>query len=335
MQILIELNDPPTVEIYNRALQSSKFSSENAQATAAAQEHQRKLTTEQGRVAAILKARFKAVELYRVQRVKNAIAVQVTANKLEEIRKLPGVKAVSVLELDHTTAPSQQADSKPKSAAREEGRAGLAPASKSAAREQESIASAPEPEPTLPDQTSQVSPPNVEQELPVTVTAQAQRSEPMQFLVELQEPSAARVYGETLKKSNLPARQARLAAIAAARSSLVTIRSSQQRIGTTLRGSRFNAREIYRTQRAFNGIAIRVSPDRLEEIRRMPGVKEVHPLELEFLNTSTSVPFLGTPNVWGNTLGLPSGYTGAGVKIGIIDGHTLSTRQLWREWASG
>ncbi len=34
---------------------------------------------------------------------------------------------------------------------------------------------------------------------------------------------------------------------------------------------------------------------------------------------STSVPFIGAPPAWGNTLGIGTNLTGAGVSIGIID----------------
>src|SRR6185436_7913837 len=35
---------------------------------------------------------------------------------------------------------------------------------------------------------------------------------------------------------------------------------------------------IYSAQRAYNGIALAVSPDKLSEIAKMPGVKAIHPL---------------------------------------------------------
>jgi uncharacterized repeat protein (TIGR01451 family) len=143
----------------------------------------------------------------------------------------------------------------------------------------------------------------------------------VQVLVEFADVPAARVYGETLRASlaqHLSAEQAKAAAVRAAQNQIRRIVPMQERFLAAVPGA-LGAREIYRVQKAYNGIALDVDAAGVAALRSLPGVHAVHPLELEYPTNSTSVPFLGVPNVWGNTLGLPQGATGTGVRIGIID----------------
>ena len=107
------------------------------------------------------------------------------------------------------------------------------------------------------------------------------------------------------------------AAKAAAQSQLRTIGAAQDRLTPALRA--LNVTEIYRVARAYNGIAIAVEPAKLALLRRLPGIKAIHPLVPEYPNTSTSVPFIGVPPLWNNSLGLGTNLTGTGIRIGIID----------------
>jgi len=70
---------------------------------------------------------------------------------------------------------------------------------------------------------------------------------------------------------------------------------------------------------AAAGIAVAVSPGQLKTIEKIEGVKRVLPIMAETPTNSTSVPFLGTPNVWANSIGLPAGALGTGISIGVID----------------
>jgi uncharacterized repeat protein (TIGR01451 family) len=96
------------------------------------------------------------------------------------------------------------------------------------------------------------------------------------------------------------------------------IKAAQEAVSGEL-AARASARELYRVNKALNGIAIAVEPGKVRDILKIQGVKRVLPILAEQLNNSTSVPFLGTPNVWANTIGLPAGADGTGVRVGIID----------------
>jgi uncharacterized repeat protein (TIGR01451 family) len=141
----------------------------------------------------------------------------------------------------------------------------------------------------------------------------------IQVLVELQEPSAAVVFAEAMQGSSPADKAAKQYAGSLTKAQVARIKAEQDKIAAALTGGSVQAREIYRVQNVLNGIAVAVAPDRLRALLSLPGVKRVLPIDLEFPNNSTSVPFLGTPNVWANTIGLPAGADGTGIRIGIID----------------
>ena len=82
------------------------------------------------------------------------------------------------------------------------------------------------------------------------------------------------------------------------------------------RGSR-QRRSIGRPK-AVNGSAYVVdNAATIEQLRLLPGVKNVHIIEQESPSISTSVPFIGAPAAWSGPQ--PLGVTGQNVRIGIID----------------
>jgi subtilisin family serine protease len=114
---------------------------------------------------------------------------------------------------------------------------------------------------------------------------------------------------------------ARARATALVRQQLPVIKESQGKLAQVLT-RQFGAREIYRTQRVINGIAVRVAAKDFDALRATAGVKTVHILVPEYPTNETSIPFLRLPDLWGGTTGvpnLPAGLTGTGVRIGIID----------------
>ncbi|MDT8449269.1 MAG: S8 family serine peptidase [Wenzhouxiangellaceae bacterium] len=58
----------------------------------------------------------------------------------------------------------------------------------------------------------------------------------------------------------------------------------------------------------------RTGPGQIRQIRQMPGVVSVHPVELHQPLNADSVPWIGAPEAWADP-----GATGAGVTIGVID----------------
>ncbi len=110
------------------------------------------------------------------------------------------------------------------------------------------------------------------------------------------------------------AASATAAANAEARARLAGIEQAQQSLLTDLAAPRLAATVLYRVQRVYNGIAAEVDTRSLQLIATLPGVKAVHALVPKRLALASSVPFIGGPAAWS------AGFTGQGVKIGIIDG---------------
>ncbi len=137
-------------------------------------------------------------------------------------------------------------------------------------------------------------------------------------MIELADEPTARTYARLLSPSSVVralAADVTAQADAAARQQLARVEAAQQSVLPVLAGAAIGAEVIYRVQRAYNGIAAYVDPARVDAIRRLPGVKVVHPLVPDRRLTSSSVPWIGAPQVWqgiGNV-------TGANVSIGIID----------------
>lgn len=104
-------------------------------------------------------------------------------------------------------------------------------------------------------------------------------------------------------------------AIDRARVQLDTVRMAQERFSLALSAAGVVAREIYRTQRVFNGVALELDSRDVRAVAALPGVKAVHPLVPKERDHTTSVPLTGALQVWANA----TPYQGDGVDIGIID----------------
>jgi len=143
----------------------------------------------------------------------------------------------------------------------------------------------------------------------------------IQVMIELLDPPAAVAYAEAMRGSAPSDERARAVAGEASRAQIRRVDAAQSAVAAALADSRIGAREMFRVNKALNGIAVAVSPDKVRDLQRIPGVKRVLPIYPEVPTSSTSVPFLGTPNVWGGTTTppLPAGADGAGIRIGIID----------------
>jgi uncharacterized repeat protein (TIGR01451 family) len=141
----------------------------------------------------------------------------------------------------------------------------------------------------------------------------------IQVMVELLDPPAAAVYAEAMQVSEPGNLSVRAAAASVTGAQIARIKAAQSAVAAAIASPAIAGREIYRVQKALNGIAVAVAPDRLKALRALPGVKRVLPILAEYPTNSTSVPFIGAPSVWANTIGLPAGADGAGVRIGVID----------------
>jgi uncharacterized repeat protein (TIGR01451 family) len=139
----------------------------------------------------------------------------------------------------------------------------------------------------------------------------------IQVIVELQDPPAAVVFAQAMQGAKPSDQRAVAAAGAASKAQVLKIQAAQEGVGRALAAA--NAREIYRVSKALNGIAVAVDPRTISSLLKIPGVKRVLPIVPEYPTSASSVPFIGTPNVWANTIGLPAGADGTGIRIGIID----------------
>ncbi len=92
---------------------------------------------------------------------------------------------------------------------------------------------------------------------------------------------------------------------------------AQKAILSSLTGGTIHGKVLFRAQRAYNGIAMLVSPDKIAAIASMPGVKAVHPMHPKFLTAAFSdIDFLGGRSFWTKA---PFGIHGENVKVADID----------------
>ena len=138
-------------------------------------------------------------------------------------------------------------------------------------------------------------------------------------LVELTGDAAARVYGATYDVTRAAGRQAATeAAVGAARAQIARNQQQQQVFIDALVARGLAPTPLYRATKAVNGLAYVVDgPDTIEQLRKLPGVKQVHLIEPEMPSVSTSVPFIGAPTAWSGPQ--PLGVTGQNIRVGIID----------------
>jgi uncharacterized repeat protein (TIGR01451 family) len=141
----------------------------------------------------------------------------------------------------------------------------------------------------------------------------------IQVMVELEDPSAAVVFAQAMQGAVRTDKRAREIAGAASKAQVLRIQAAQESVAKALTAPAVDARELFRVSKALNGIAVAIDAAKLRNLQKLPGVKRVLPILPEYPTNSTSVPFLGTPNVWANTIGLPAGADGTGIRIGIID----------------
>jgi minor extracellular serine protease Vpr len=94
------------------------------------------------------------------------------------------------------------------------------------------------------------------------------------------------------------------------------IKSQLKGTQDNLRGSieRLGGKVVAQYQASYNGIKVRISSDKLSQLRALPGVLAVRPVFLAQPDNTHGVPFIGAPGVW-ESLGLH----GEGVKVAIID----------------
>ena len=128
---------------------------------------------------------------------------------------------------------------------------------------------------------------------------------PVGVVVELEDMPAALIYAQSAN--------AQKAAVTI--NQVKAIQQKQADFTKALNSNGIQASELFRTQKVYNGIWLRVDVKDLAKLASISGVKAIHPIDTKTLDNSTSVPLLGAPQVWGGS----GSYQGTGIKIGIID----------------
>lgn len=160
----------------------------------------------------------------------------------------------------------------------------------------------------------------------------------MHVMVELDAPAAAVIYAEGLKvaqasasadeaaarvpmaaaqKSKLPRVEIDSASAARVSNQVRTLDAAQRSLLSGIANA--GGKVIYRTQRAYNGIAVKVSPDRIKDLAKLPGVKTVRPMTKKYQTAFSDIDFLGARSFWTNGFNNGVGVHGEGVTIAIID----------------
>lgn len=142
------------------------------------------------------------------------------------------------------------------------------------------------------------------------VTARAPQADPKMIhaMVQFHGPSAAEVYAQSLTSLG------EVAAKAAAADRVLELDRLHSTMAPLLESATIGANELYRSSRAYNGIAIQVEAHKLNRIARLPQVKAVHRMREMQRSAESSLSFLGVDAVW-TSLGLD----GSGVSVGIVD----------------
>lgn len=171
----------------------------------------------------------------------------------------------------------------------------------------------------------------------------ASMHEAVPIMIELEAPAAGVTYAEALKQAHAEAEAARQHALAnpGARSSaailndpqkveisaavasqvqnaVASIDAAQQALLPSVTAREIGATVLYRVQRSYNGIAVSVSPDKMDALKRLPGVKSVRPIQLQYPMAFQDIDFVGIRSFW--TKNVPfGGAHGENVKVAIID----------------
>jgi hypothetical protein len=94
------------------------------------------------------------------------------------------------------------------------------------------------------------------------------------------------------------------------------LKQAQEGILPSLKGAQIGGQVLYSVQRVYNGIAVIVSPKKISEISKLPGVKAVHILRPQYPSaTFSDIDFLGTRPLWTNGTGV----LGTDIKVADID----------------
>ena len=156
----------------------------------------------------------------------------------------------------------------------------------------------------------------VEQAVPTGVISADGKADVM---IQLSEVPAAVAYANAFSRAGGNSPMATTAAGSASKAQRDHLRTVQANFMNSLRSAGIATTELFRVQRAFNGVAVRMAAKDMAKVRKMAGVARVEFINTKVPDTSSSVPFINAPQLWdGNPLSM-AGVKGEGIRLGIID----------------
>ncbi|MEO8346095.1 MAG: S8 family serine peptidase [Betaproteobacteria bacterium] len=152
-------------------------------------------------------------------------------------------------------------------------------------------------------------------------------------MVEMQGQAAALSYADSLKAtaarsgvasvgSLAPAARdsAIQAAVVVAKSQVSKNEAAQQAILPQLKALAVNGKVIFRTKSAYNGVSLQVARGQIDQLKTLPGVKDVHVHIPKFMTAASDIDFLNARQSWTKVNpSNPYGVHGEGIKVAIID----------------
>lgn len=139
---------------------------------------------------------------------------------------------------------------------------------------------------------------------------------PIDVMVELDTPCAVKVYIQEKAAAVGGKAEKERAALDAAKAQVSRVTKAQEDLMAGVAKAGIAVQELFRIERVFSGVAVKVASADLKALAALDGVKSVRRIPHHVPTTSTSVPFIGAPEAW-DASGL--NLTGDGVRIGIID----------------
>lgn len=133
------------------------------------------------------------------------------------------------------------------------------------------------------------------------------RQGPANIIVELEAPAAI--------EAGVRPDMSQAQAASAMEAQVARVEATQRAFLGALSASGVDYQVVAASKRVLNAVIVRADGAQLTAIRALPGVRAAYPERIVELDNSTSVPFVGAPALWA----MGTGYTGQGVKVGIID----------------
>lgn len=127
---------------------------------------------------------------------------------------------------------------------------------------------------------------------------------PVNIIIELEEPPSLVVAAGAPTQAQ---------ATTAARNQIVRVETVQQTVLNEMNNQGLSYTVLGSTERAASTLIVRGDASTLARLNRLPGVTRAYVEQIGYVDTSTSVPFIGAPTLWSN------GLTGSGIRIGVID----------------